>query len=199
MDVARKGTAPAQLVSRIRDGDRAAESEMIARYSRSLMTMLRCRTGDVQRAEDVHQETFCIVLERLRSKGIDKPEKLAAFLHRTATNVLIGQYRTEARRQTFADTELIQASASEQSDQLVQLIKDEANGAVRATIQELRTPRDREILYRFYILQHEKQAVCRTLALTSEHFDRVIARARKRFRELIERKRLSLVSPEGEA
>lgn len=191
--------SPGALVERIAVGDSAAEAELVRRYSRALMTMLENRTGDIQRAEDVHQDTFCIVIERLRTKCIDDPSRIAAFIHKTAINVLIGQYRKEKRRQTYPDTDLIQRHKDTGNDQLRQLIRNESGDAIRGAVLELNNDRDRELLYRFYILQQEKPAVCKMLELTSEHFDRVISRARKRFRELVERRRLVPVDSEGAA
>lgn len=186
-----ESVTPQDLIERIRAGQKSAESELVRRYSRPIMLMLEQRTGDIQRAEDIHQDTFRIAIERLRTTGIDNPSRIAAFLHKTAINVLIGDYRKEARRQTYADTERIHRHTDTTSDQLRQLIRDEADHAIRATIQELNSARDRELLYRFYILQQEKSVLCKTLDLSEEHFDRVISRARKRFRQLIEKKHLS--------
>ncbi len=187
---------PEALVLRIGEGDSTAETELVQRFSRPVMTMLQHRTGDVQRAEDVHQDTFCIVLERLRTRSIDDPSRISAFIHRTAINVLIGDYRKEARRETYADTELIQRHVDRRADQLQELIRTESGEAIRSTIQELGNDRDKELLYRFYILQEEKPVICKVLALTSEHFDRVISRARKRFRQLLERRKLLIVDGE---
>lgn len=185
--------APHVLVERIRAGQKSAESELVRRYSRAIMIMLEQRTGDIQRAEDVHQDTFCVVLQRLRTTGIEDPSRISAFLHKTAINILIGDYRKETRRQTFPDTDLIQRHCDTKSDQLRQLIRDEADQAIRTTIQELSNERDKELLYRFYILQQEKPLICKALRLTTQHFDRVISRARKRFRELVERKHLQVM------
>jgi DNA-directed RNA polymerase specialized sigma24 family protein len=104
-------------------------------------------------------------------------------------NLLIDQGRKEARRKTSADSDLVDLQSDNTADQLRTLIREEADQAVRTMIMELRNPRDRELLHRFYILQQEKPLVCQSMALPSEHFDRVISRARKRFRELIEGKR----------
>lgn len=156
------------------------------------MMMLRQRTRNVQRAEDLHQDTFVIVLQRLRTTGLDDPTRIAAFLHRTAINLLIDQGRKEARRKTSADTDVVYLQSDSTADQLRTIIRDEANRAVRELITELRNPRDRELLHRFYILQQEKSLVCQAVALPSEHFDRVISRARKRFRELIEGRQAGL-------
>lgn len=186
--------APQVLVERIRDGSESAESELVRRYSRAIMVMLKQRTGDVQRAEDIHQDTFCVVLQRLRTTSIDDPSRISAFLHKTAINLLIGEFRKEARRRTHADTDLVQRHTDTRSNQLTQLIREEADKAIRTMIQEMRNARDRELLYRFYVLQQEKPLVCKALALTTEHFDRVISRARKRFRQLVEEKRFPVDS-----
>ena len=186
--------APQVLVERIRDGSERAESELVRRYSRAIMVMLKQRTGDVQRAEDIQQDTFCVVLQRLRTTSIDDPSRISAFLHKTAINLLIGEFRKEARRQTHADTDLVQRHTDTRSNQLRQLIRDEADRAIRTMIQELKNARDRELLYRFYILQQEKPLVCKALTLTTEHFDRVVSRARKRFRQLVEEKQFPVDS-----
>lgn len=188
-DQAASRSSPLDLAARIGDGDSTAETELVARYSASLMSILRWRTNDIQRAEDAHQEAFRIVLERLRSRGIDDPSKLSTFLHRTAINVLIGDIRKDSRRKTTADTSLVQEQEFDAPGQLSQLLIEESASAVRRAIQELPTERDRDILYRFYILQQEKPVVCSVLELSTEHFDRVISRARTRFRQLLDSKK----------
>ena len=150
--------------------------------------MLRQRTGSIQRAEDLHQDTFWVVIQRLRTAGIDDATRISAFLHRTALNLLIGENRKEARRRTHADVGLVEVHPDPNADQLGALIRAEAAGAVRAMIQELRNPRDKELLYRFYILQHDKPLICKVMSLPVDQFDRVISRARRRFRELIDKK-----------
>jgi hypothetical protein len=46
--------------------------------------------------------------------------------------------------------------------------------------------RDREVLVRFYLDDQDREKICRELGLSEEHFNRVIFRARNRFRELVE-------------
>lgn len=157
------------------------------------MSMLKHRTGDTQRAEDIFQDTFCVVIERLRGPGIKEPSKIAAFVHRTAVNLLIGDYRKETRRQTSPDTDLIERLQNATDDQLGELIRNEEQLAIRDAVLAISNDRDRELLYRFYILQQEKPAICESLALTPVHFDRVISRARKRFRQSVEESNPALV------
>ena len=68
--------APEHLVAEIGRGNREAESVFYAQYHRGLVLMLERRTGDRARAEDLAQDALLTVLERLRSSGIDHPERL---------------------------------------------------------------------------------------------------------------------------
>jgi RNA polymerase sigma-70 factor (ECF subfamily) len=49
----------------------------------------------------------------------------------------------------------------------------------------MRSKRDRTLLMRFYIDEEEKEKICLELNLSSLHFNRVIFRARRRFKELL--------------
>jgi len=50
----------------------------------------------------------------------------------------------------------------------------------------MRSERDHQILFRFYLQEQEKAEICRDLGLTSLHFNRVLFRARERYRALYE-------------
>jgi RNA polymerase sigma-70 factor (ECF subfamily) len=54
-------------------------------------------------------------------------------------------------------------------------------------LDELGTPRDREILTRVYLRDEDKTDVCAALDVDATHFNRVLFRARQRFRELLVR------------
>ena len=64
------------------------------------------------------------------------------------------------------------------------MLVDEKARLVRRLIGELPTDRDRQVLYRFYIAEDDKAAICQDLELSSLHFNRVLHRARQRYREL---------------
>lgn len=183
---AEESEVAADLAGRIASGDPAAEAELVERYSRGVFFMLRHTTGDFALAEDLHQETFRIVLERLRGPGLADPGRLAGFLQRTARNLSIGEYRKQARRPTDALDEL-EPPADPAPGQLSQAVLDEEAAVVRRLIGELRGDRDRQVLYRFYIAEEPKQQICDELGLSSLHFNRVLHRARQRFKDLFER------------
>jgi len=55
----------------------------------------------------------------------------------------------------------------------------------------VRLVRDRELLVRFYLQEESKEELCRAFGLTELHFNRVIHRARDRFRDLLRQRGLS--------
>lgn len=176
----------ASLVRRIRAGDAVAETELVERYSRGLLYMLRRTAGDPALADDLHQETFRIVLERLRERELEDPERLAGFLHRTAKNLFVAGYRKGVRRKTDGEVEGMEAVPDAASGPLQETLRQEEAVLVRRLIGELDTDRDRQILYRFYIAEEDKERICAALGLSSLHFNRVLFRARQRFKELLE-------------
>jgi len=177
----------ADLVRRIAAGDAAAEGELVLRYSRGLLYLLRRLGAPPELAQDFHQETLRIALERLRQRGIDEPAGLAAFLRGTARNLIIAERRKNARRRTDADDEELAQAVHPAPSQLSAVLQDEEAETVRRLIGELPTDRDRQLLLRFYVAEEEKGTICSDLGLDTLHFNRVLFRARQRFKELLER------------
>ncbi|MEL6870282.1 MAG: sigma-70 family RNA polymerase sigma factor [Pseudomonadota bacterium] len=179
--------AAAALVARICQGDLAAEQEMVQRYSQPLLFMLKRRCGDPELANDLHQDVFRVVIERLRDRGIAEPGLLAGFIQSTGRNLLIGVIRRRQRRQTYADSDTV-AEARDDS-QITQADETEAAQMavhVRNLLEELGSERDRAILTRFFLNQEDKASICAGLELSDLHFNRVLYRAKKRFRELLQ-------------
>ncbi|MEO1596221.1 MAG: sigma-70 family RNA polymerase sigma factor [Pseudomonadota bacterium] len=182
-----EATVAAALAARIGAGDRGAEGELVERYSRPLLFMLRRRCGEPELADDLHQDVFRVVIERLRGEGIKDPSRLAGFIQSTGRNLLIGVIRRRQRRQTYADTDSVsQAADTTSTDQVAATDTKQTNQHLRVLLGELSSDRDRAILTRFYLLQEDKASICRQLDLTDLHFNRVLYRAKKRFRELLE-------------
>lgn len=176
------------IAQRIADGDGSAEQELVERYSRPLLFMLRRRCGDPELANDIHQDVFRIVIERLRDNSIKDPARIAGFIQSTGRNLLIGVIRRRQRRQTYADSDAIALASDEQStNQVGEIIAEQTAVHIRTLLDELGSDRDRAILTRFYLKQEDKESICRGLELSDLHFNRVLYRAKKRFRELLER------------
>lgn len=67
---------------------------------------------------------------------------------------------------------------------LESVLRSERAVIVRRVLAEMASERDRQILFRFYVAEDEKDEICNDLGLTSLHFNRVLFRARERFRQL---------------
>jgi RNA polymerase sigma-70 factor, ECF subfamily len=176
----------AELVQRIRSGDRTAEEELVRRYSRGLLFHLRRTAGDPDLADDLHQETFRVVLERLRGEGIGEPERLAGYILGIGRNLFVGGWRRRSRRGERTSLDAVEVDLPDPvPGQLDRTLRDEEIRQVRRLIGELGNDRDRQILFRFYVAEENKDLICADLGLSSLHFNRVLFRARQRFKDLL--------------
>jgi RNA polymerase sigma-70 factor (ECF subfamily) len=188
--VSQGGSDPiVDLVHRIVSGEPAAEAELVQRFSRALSFLLRRLTRDEAAAEDLYQETFRLVIEKVRNGELREPERLPGFVSSMARNLFLGSARRGSRRQQWhGDSEATETAPDPAPGQLASLLAKERAAAVRGVLAELRNDRDREILSRHYISGEDKEDICRGLELSDLHFNRVLFRARQRFRELYERR-----------
>jgi len=177
--------AARQLVLRIRAGDRAAEGLLVERYGRGLLSLLRRKTGDPVLAEDLWQDTLRIALEHLRKDEVHEPERLAAFLHGIASNLVITHFRRERRRATRPDLEDVNRAPDPGGGQFADLSREQVARCVRTLLDELGNSRDRDILLRYYLYDRDKEEICAELGLDHLHFNRVLFRAKDRFRTLL--------------
>jgi RNA polymerase sigma-70 factor (ECF subfamily) len=174
------------LCVRIRAGDFGAETLLITRLQSGLRLVAnRAAGGDLELSRDVCQETLVILLRRLRTTGLDDPSGLEAFAAQTARNLVIAARRKNQRQRTATDSEALAFVPDPRP--LVQ--EEEASGRlgvlVHRLLAELPGDRDRAILTRFYLKEHDKSEICRDLNLTDLGFNQVIFRARNRLRQLL--------------
>lgn len=179
---------PADLASRIAQNDRAAETELINRYSKAIRFFLRRRYRDPSLIEDVWQETFCRVIMMLREGKLRTAEALPAFIRTTALNAGREYVRKDAKFHSDKPEDAIVELPSYQPDPLERASDKDLKKLVRDVIDELTVERDRDILIRFYYDNLDKPIICRELELDPTHFDRVLYRARQRLKLKIEHK-----------
>jgi len=89
--------AEVSLADRIRDGDRAAENEFVARYYGRVLVMCQVRLGDPQAALDLAQEAVMGALQGVREGRLNAHEHLAAYLLGTARNLINNHFRSDKR------------------------------------------------------------------------------------------------------
>lgn len=172
------------IATRIAEGDCSAESQLIARLSPGLLMLVNARCHDAELTADVCQETFIILLKRLRGRTLQDPSRIAAFAAQTARQLLYDWRRRNELRRTTVDSSAVEAAEIEAPPDM-SLDQHAAAALVGRLLAELAHDRDREILRRFYLLDQDKPEICRELGLSTGSFDQIVFRARARLRAML--------------
>lgn len=178
--------AAAELVGRIVAGDPTAESRLIEIFGRPILMLLERHTNGRPEAQDLYQDTFRLALDKLRRGELREPERLAGFLASLARNLAIELYRGVARRRTEVDGDALAVVPSPRRSQLEDVLDAEKKRVVRQLLDEMRVDRDREILFRFYLAEEDKEVIARDFGIDSLQFNRILHRARQRYKEILE-------------
>ncbi len=173
------------VVERIEQGDSSAEAELIELYARGVRLMLIKRTGDPHLAKDLCQDTFIVILRKLRAQELRQHDSLAAFISQTAVNICIQHFRKE-KRYVYTPDGIIDLNLAHIDEQDKKVDFETTRLHLESVLDQLAVSRDREILRRFYLSDEDKDVICRELGLSLIHFDRVLYRAKQRMRELID-------------
>ena len=172
--------ASSAIVQRIVDGDRTAEAELVARYARGIRLIISRASSDRSAIDDLCQDTFRITLEKVRRGEVRDPDRLSGFICSVARNLVVDHFRRAARTADAA----IPDTPDPAPDPLDRLLARERAKSARAVLDELGSERDRQILLRFYVAGDSKEDICADFGLSSLHFNRVLFRARERYRVL---------------
>ncbi len=166
-----------------------AGSAELERLRDGVLVLLRRELRDKTLADDLCNEAFRIVLERLHQQPLEDPDKLAPYLAQTARFLARTNQRTVRRRRTFTgQQQAIEEFGDPEADPSAATQTEARAKAVRRVLKEIPNVRDREILVRVYLRDEDKEQVCRELGIDESHFRRVVFRARERFRALIEKR-----------
>ena len=152
--------------------------EEMARYCEAVRRTWVRRTGDGMLAEDLAQQTALVALERLHRAPLESPEQLGAYMHQTAKNLHSAHQRTLARRRTAPDD--VDRYQDDSADPERLHLVAERRSVLLRLLDGLNVTRDRDILTRAVVYRHDKAEICNVLNLSAPHFDRVLARAKRR-------------------
>jgi RNA polymerase sigma-70 factor, ECF subfamily len=172
------------FVSRIMAGDRQAEAELIDSYGRGVRIIIRREGADATIIDDLCQETFRIVLEKIRRGDIREPERLSGFIRSVAKNLVTEHFRRVARERLTDTEEAVRLLTSSAPNQLERLLQKEKAVLVWQVLREMRNERDIQVLLRYHLAEDTKEQICADLGLTSLQFNLVLHRARERYRQL---------------
>ena len=178
--------AAIRIVEGIRDGNSGAETDLVQRYSRGLRYLIIRKTGDEELASDLLQETLIIAIRKLREQTLENPQRLAGYLRGIAVRVVLNARRRKSREPYRAETSMLESMPDHGRRQFECVSAQQTKAAVLELLDSMPVKRDREVLLRYYVHEEEKPEICRSLGLDSLHFNRVLYRAKQRFREILE-------------
>jgi len=173
-------TIAQQLVERILAKDTQAESELVQRYGQGLYTVLLNESKDENLAKDIAQESWEFLLSNIRNDKIRNPKRLGAI--QTAKYRLLMHYRKQGSRRYESDEKLSEKADQSQSPHNSYFRIQQGNKIDHVLSKMIK--RDASILRETYIKGTEKSKLLIILELSSENFDRVLYRARQRFRKI---------------
>src|ERR1700674_3170217 len=127
---------------RLASGDAVVEHHFSSYFGDLLLLKLRARIRSSQLVEDIRQETLLRVLQIVRRKGVEHPERFGAFVSAVCNNVLMEQVRGEMGHESReAEFEV----ADERVDLDAPLVTQQRRRQVESVLEEL-PEKDRELL-----------------------------------------------------
>lgn len=137
-------------------------------------------------AEDLVNDAVAETLVKLRAHQVDDPSRLSGFVYGVAINLFKNHRRRLCNRTELqVDGELLDRLPCAE-DPLSSHDRNEMAARLRLGIAALPIARDRELVRRFYLEEEDKASICADLGLTPEHFSRVVFRARRRLKALMQ-------------
>jgi RNA polymerase sigma-70 factor (ECF subfamily) len=158
-------------------------AQALLRDMAGLRAQLARVSGSAELAADLLQDAIVTALQKLRAGEISSRRELDGFVYRTALNHLRNRRRKDRWHVSDGAADLL-------ADPQARSPIDDAAAAqwarlAREVLREVNS-RDRELLVRFYLHDEPKEELCRRYGLSDLHFNRVIFRARERFRNLLQ-------------
>jgi RNA polymerase sigma-70 factor (ECF subfamily) len=170
------------------EGKLSAFEELINRYKNSIFGIVYRIIGQYQEAEDVCQEVFIIVYEKLYQ--FDPGRKFAPWINRIAINTSISNIRKKKKVITLAFEESmynqndVPYSVSYKDDPELMFEEKELEQEINAAIQAL-PDSYREVIILRYRLDLSNQEIADTLSISRENVEVKIHRARKALRNIL--------------
>ena len=173
------------LLQKITQGDLSAERVLVRKYWRGLHYILLSKCRDPELTNDLVQDSFIIIISKARNNQIEKPDALASYIRQVGINLMLAHFRKEKRRAT-SSSEDIQIYSDDKIPGLFRhLTSEDIFKKIQQVVDEMPIARDKEILKNFFIYDKDKEEICAMLTLSSDHFDRVLHRARNRLKQQV--------------
>ena len=177
-------TSLVELVRRIIARDPRAEEELILRYKDGVYQIIYQVIRNRPVTEDLCQETLMKALEKVRHGDVREPERLSGYVCQMAKFIALDYVRKMRAAMRVEEIGAAEQVPDPSPDPSKQVLDKENAEAVRKVLSEMKVQRDKDIIFRYYILEEEKDKICADLKLSRDQFSRVIFRALQRYKEL---------------
>jgi RNA polymerase sigma-70 factor, ECF subfamily len=161
--------------------DRTSITTLIKVHYSGLINLVCGLVRSKDLAADMVHQAIAIALEHIKAGRIGSTDQIPGYVYKTCQNLLRNYRRNMGNRADLrADPAHLETLAGEEqvdfSDQ--QRIKENVLLALRSL-----SPRDRDVVMRFYLYDEDKEGICRDFNLSSNSFNKIISRARQRLKE----------------
>ncbi|MEQ8201555.1 MAG: sigma-70 family RNA polymerase sigma factor [Syntrophomonadaceae bacterium] len=174
------------LTAMILRGDVSAYEQLINRYKNSVFTIIYRMTGQYQEAEDISQDVFITVYQKLHQ--YDSSKRFAPWIHRIAINTTISALRKKNKVITLNFDETYSQQEPEYhydyGDPQLFLERNELKAEIKQAFASL--PESYQVVLALrYQLDLDNREIAEALGVTKENVEVKIHRARKSLRKAI--------------
>jgi RNA polymerase sigma-70 factor (ECF subfamily) len=175
------------LTAHTLQGEISAFEELINRYKNSVFAIIYRMTGQYQEAEDISQEVFLNVYQKLYQ--FDSSKKFSPWIHRIAINTCISALRKKNKvallnfDESFLNQHQWEDTYNYGNPDIV-LERSELRSEITAALNQLPVSY-RSVLVLRYQLDLNNQEIADTLGVNKENVEVKIHRARKALRNIL--------------
>ncbi|RKU22779.1 hypothetical protein C6499_19455 [Candidatus Poribacteria bacterium] len=173
------------LVQRILAGDEDAFAMLIEKYQRQVHAFVFRKVGDFQTAEDITQETFLRVHQRLAT--LNDPAKFSGWLYAIANHLCIAWYRknrlqTEALQEIHISEIETEAYSRYIAREHAKTTAEVQHDLVKSLLTKLKE-RDREVITLHYFEEMTSSEIGEFLGVSENTIKSRLHRARQRLKQ----------------
>lgn len=174
-----------ELIQRILDGDQQAFASLIRKYQKQIHTLAWRKIGDFQIAEDIVQETFLQVYQKLET--LEDPTHFARWLHQIANRrciALLRKNRIQTEPLEETDISEIETEAYSQyvAAEHAKMTADAQRDLVEKLLAKLKE-RDREVITLHYFEEMSSPEIGELLGIPENTIKSRLHRARQQLKK----------------
>jgi RNA polymerase sigma-70 factor (ECF subfamily) len=170
----------APYLERLRSGDRSTQAHFVAYFGELIRLKLGKRLRSFAAIEDVQQETFARVLRMLTQKGINRPDRLGAFVNSVCNNVL-HEHQRSAYRETPAEEGVVERLPDTAIGVIDVIATRQMQQAVQQILVEL-SEKDRSLIKALFFEERDKDELCCELGVDRRYLRVLLHRAKQSFK-----------------